>query len=158
MIEAEGNLWYYPADIRVITTNGEVNSMGELIMGKGVAKQAKERFPGIALELGMAVLKNGNNPISYTAPDHTRIWTFPTKHHYAQDADLDLIQHSAKRLVRLADLLQEVRTAQNRSTDLVVVMPRPGVGNGHLPWALVKERLEHLLDDRFVVLIPPNGL
>jgi hypothetical protein len=151
-----GDLWTYPADVRVITTNGVVMANGELVMGKGTALQAKERYPGIARELGQLVEANGNNPSSYTAPDGTRIWTFPVKWHWSTNADMDLIQHSAHRLMRLANLLQEVRAQTGRSTDVTIVMPRPGCGAGGRDWSAVKARIENLLDDRFVVLIPPG--
>jgi hypothetical protein len=153
-----GDLWTYPADVRVITTNGVIKANGELIMGKGTALQAKERYPGIALELGQLVEANGNNPSSYTAPDGTRIWTFPVKWHWSMKADFDLMAHSCHRLMRLANLLQEVRAQQGRETEVVIVMPRPGCGEGGREWTAVKAHIENLLDDRFVVLIPPASV
>lgn len=35
MIEVKGNLWTYPAEVRVITTNGFVKKNGEAVMGIG---------------------------------------------------------------------------------------------------------------------------
>jgi hypothetical protein len=152
-----GDLWTYPADVRVITTNGVVQENGDLIMGKGTALQAKERYPGIERVLGQLVINNGNNPASYTSPDGVRIWTFPVKWHWSKDADMELIAHSCHRLMRLANLLQEVRAQTGRPTEVTIVLPRPGCGECGRMWSVVKPVIENLLDDRFVVLIPPTS-
>ena len=46
MKEVTGNIWDYPADIVCITTNGSTTRNGSAVMGKGIALQAKERYPG----------------------------------------------------------------------------------------------------------------
>jgi hypothetical protein len=43
-----------------IPTNGDVNRWGQAVMGRGVAMQARERFPGIASVLA-GYLASGNN-------------------------------------------------------------------------------------------------
>jgi hypothetical protein len=45
MLEAKGNLWEHPADIRIITTNGTINSRGECVMGRGCALEARTAHP-----------------------------------------------------------------------------------------------------------------
>ncbi len=46
MIEEFGDIWEIPGDARVITTNGVVRKDGACVMGRGVALQAKMRYPG----------------------------------------------------------------------------------------------------------------
>jgi len=42
--EVDGNLWEIEADWRVITTNGFVKKDGRAVMGRGVARQALQRY------------------------------------------------------------------------------------------------------------------
>lgn len=60
MKEATGDLWTFPADWRVITTNGFVKKNGECVMGRGCAKEATLRYPRIAKELGNFITLYGN--------------------------------------------------------------------------------------------------
>ena len=79
---AVGDIWSEDgaADAIVVTTNGFVTKDGRGVMGAGIAKQAKDRFPGIEEELGKHLRANGNVPgiIGETA-DGTKIVSFPTK-------------------------------------------------------------------------------
>ncbi len=44
---AQGDMWsvYDQADLFLVTTNGVVTRYGKLVMGAGIARQTKERFP-----------------------------------------------------------------------------------------------------------------
>ena len=57
-------------------------------------------------------------------------------------ASLDIIEDSAKAVVRAADKYQWHN----------VIIPRPGCGAGELNWSTVKSVLEKHLDDRFNVI------
>ena len=50
MREVVGNLWTYPADIRVITTNGTVKNDGTCVMGRGCAAEAKRAIQDFGYE------------------------------------------------------------------------------------------------------------
>lgn len=139
MKEDSGDLWTYNAEYRVVTTNGVINSSGSLVMGAGVALQARQRFPRMPLELGLLVKMRGNVPFLF---EQERVITLPTKNDWRDNSDLNLIVSSVKRLVALVDE-REVSS---------VVMTRPGCGNGRLEWKDVKAEIEGLLDDRFTVL------
>lgn len=145
MLEVYGNIWDYPATVRVITTNGDVNRKGLAVMGRGVALQAAERLPHVREDLGSMLFVNGNvvqslGPYAGCAFD---VWTFPVKHHWGDRADLKLIERSAREIMNFA-----IRTHQ----DGPIVLPRPGCGNGQLEWADVKPIIEPILDDRFHVI------
>lgn len=140
MREVYGEFWNYPADARVITTNGAIKSNGAGVMGAGVAKQAKERYPGIDQRLGEMLTKHGNRPVFLNRDEG--IVSMPVKHHWKDMADLDLIRESAIKLVEMADKW-EWQT---------VVVPRPGCGNGGRNWEEVKPILEEIWDDRFHVI------
>ena len=142
MIEVRGNLWTYPnADVRVITTNGTVKKDGTCVMGRGCALEAKQRYPEMPLKLGRKIREQGNRV--FLLLDDPVILSFPVKHHWFERADINLIHDSANMLRLGVDYHPGVR---------VVVMPRPGCGNGGLRWEDVKPILAPILDDRFHVI------
>jgi hypothetical protein len=148
MVEVKGNLWTYPADVRVITTNGFVKKDGSCVMGRGCAAEAKATFPDLPRVMGRLIEQNGNHCylLRRGGPDGVLV-SFPVKHHWFEKADTKLIEQSAHELVKLADdqaWIDGWRT---------IVMPRPGCGNGRLSWDRdVKPILEPILDDRFHVI------
>jgi len=143
VIEVKGNLWTFPADVRVITTNGTVKRNGEAVMGRGCAAEAAQRWPTLPANLGDHLIMNGNIPCFFLDDgDGFDLITFPVKHQWHERADIELIEKSAVELVKLV-LFEDNPT---------VVMPRPGCGNGHLRWEDVRPLLEPILDDRFHVI------
>jgi hypothetical protein len=145
MKEVTGSLWVFPADIRVITTNGFTKKNGEAVMGRGCALEAAKRYPDFPKLLGEMLRKVGNIPHNFYFSERSEeIWTFPVKHAWYEKADLRLIEASAK---YFADYFSHPEHADTR-----IVIPRPGCGNGQLRWEDVKPVLEPLLDDRFHVI------
>ena len=141
MKEIKGNIWEYQEQgfPIVVPTNGQVNSQGKCIMGEGLAKEAAEKFPGLPLKIGMHIKKFGNRGTFF---DEFGIFTFPTKHHWNLEADIDLIHTSCKNIkmfVAFCDFKQ-------------IYMPRVGCGNGKLLWEDVRPILEKELDDRFIIV------
>lgn len=143
------DIWNIQCDAVCVTTNGLVKKDGTAVMGAGVAKQATERYPGIATILGRSMARQGNVPqVIYPAGgDEMGRWvvSLPVKHHWNENADLELIVASCHELV---DLVDEWRWN-------TVVLPRPGCGNGRLSWASVAGAIGSILDDRFVVVDRP---
>ena len=140
MKEIKGDIWDYYAKgcWIVITTNGTVKKNGEAVMGRGVALEAKQKFPGIAADLGIPLSRIGNHVFWL----EDRIFSFPVKHEWYQKADIKLIERSCLEL-------------ENLTTDKKVekiYMVRPGCGNGGLDWKDVKPILEKYLDDRFIIV------
>lgn len=138
MKEVTGNLWEYPADWRCITTNGVVGPNG-LVMGRGCAAEAAQRYPGLPAYAGRRVAENGNVVQSVA---HHRLILFPVKHHWRDPAKLSLIAKSA---IRLAELTED--------HDLgTVVLPRPGCGAGQLDWSDVRDLIAPILPDSVHVI------
>lgn len=157
MKEIYGNLWAANADALAISTNGFTKNDGTAVMGAGCAKEANRWFPGLAHYLGQKLKRDGNH-VAYVssewldkhkdtalptenAVDFDLIFV-PVKHHWREQADLDLIERSCVELVELTDR----KDWQN------VTLPRLGCGNGRLKWNYVKQRIEPLLDDRFSII------
>lgn len=158
MIEAYGNIWdhYKEYDALVITTNGFVKKNGEAVMGRGIALEAKKRFPWLPKSLGAYLMEFGNHVNYFGADyDHYTGWslsiiTFPVKPEFGPNgipgwkakADIKLIEQS---LIELKKLVAYMRWEK-------ILMPRPGCGNGGLEWGQVKPTLEHILDDRYTIM------
>lgn len=141
MKEVKGDIWdyYNKGNWIVITTNGTIKANGEAVMGKGIALQARERFPNLPKELGRKLRVFGLTPIAFHS---IKILTFPVKLDWWQNSSLSLIEEGCKSLVEHFSKL---------NTD-AVYMVRPGCGNGQLDWEEVKPILEAYLDDRFIVV------
>jgi hypothetical protein len=145
MKEIRGNLWAYPADVRVITTNGTVKKNGECVMGRGCALEAKNKFKDIAVLLGDWIQHKGNVPVRFKFSTYDfDLCTFPVKHNWYEKADINLITKSAETLMYMH--------SHPKYQDTIIVLPRPGCGNGGLRWEDVKPILEPILDDRFHVI------
>jgi hypothetical protein len=144
LIECTEDIWQYsgsgPAVI-AITTNGSVARNGKAIIGRGVARQAVERYGSLAETLGTLISRNGNHvhklgnslvsfPVEETA------WSYP---------DLRIIARSAAELRAMAD----------SSGWQQIIVPRPGCGGGGLSWPEVKPVLEPWFDERFIVTQQP---
>lgn len=126
-----------------ITTNGTVKANGEAVMGRGCAWEAKQRWPWLPKYLGDSIKEIGNLVQEFRDPPN--LITFPVKHHWMQQADLELIERSARRLKEdIADF------APNKT----FMLPRPGCGNGRLTWFQVKPMLEPILPDNVWIISP----
>lgn len=140
--EARGDLWRHPAQLRCITTNAQTRRDGAAVMGRGCAREATQRIPGIEFKLGELLRQYGNRPLRLTRYNGADLATFPVKRHWKETADLAIISGSAMKLVNLA----------NRFGYTDVVIPRPGCGNGSLEWERVAPVLGEVLDRRFTVI------
>lgn len=159
MREAVGDLWTYqsrPAarvDARVVTTNGFLRKDGALVMGRGVARDARDRYPGIDKRLGGFLSEYGNRCFKANVDEPWWLVTYPVKPErgpngepgWQAQAELRLIERSAHQLVVMAD--------SNSWGE--IVLPRPGCGNGGLLWPDVRPVIADILDDRFVVVERP---
>lgn len=144
MKEMYGDLWDFhrePNAVVCITTNGFVKANGECVMGRGCAREARDRFPGLALQLGNLIRSSGNR-VHQLPLKLGGLVTFPTKHVWWEKSDLVLIERSAEQLKELALRLP-----------YQFYLPRPGCSNGQLQWADVKPVLERVeLPDNVIAI------
>jgi hypothetical protein len=124
-----GDMWetYEDADLFLITTNSTLRKDGALVMGQGIAWQAKERFPGLDLALGTQIQTTCGSLGEYGLHISPRwpaakLGAFQVKRHYSQPASLELIQRSTATLC--------VWCAEH--PDAGVHLNFPGVGYGRL--------------------------
>lgn len=127
------DMWldYSAVDLFLITTNAYVKANGALIMGAGIAQQARDRYPGLPVALGKpieAICKAQENfyatyglLVSPKWPG-AKVGAFQVKYHYNSRADLRLIQLSTYMLI---DWCHKHPKAQ-------VALNYPGIGLGGL--------------------------
>lgn len=139
----KANIWsYWPEYWIVIPTNIGWKRNGENVMGRGLAAQAAERFPGLASWYGGVCREDAPKSFVKLCILHGLIM-FPVKPlgaepslAWRQRAGLDLIEHSAIQLRRIVE-----------DHSLRVAMPMVGCGNGGLRREEVLPILERHLGD-----------
>jgi len=128
--------WQCLADIRVNT----VNCKG--VMGKGLAKHFKIRFPSM-FRAYQGICKGGKlkpgyiHEYIYNEQQH-RIWNLATKDDWRSPSQYRWIEQGLKSIVAK---LEQLPTGQN------ILIPALGCGNGGLQWTKVKEMIERQLTD-----------
>ncbi|WP_298270990.1 ADP-ribose-binding protein [Geobacter sp.] len=139
MKEITGNIWdYLGKAVICVTTNGHMTRKGEAVLGRGCARQARERFPDLPARLG-ALLSEGGNHVHVIGDG---LVSFPVEESPWANPDLRLIRRSA----------EELRASADRGGWTLVIVPRPGCGGGGLSWEEVRPLLADLFDDRFIVI------
>lgn len=139
MLYATGDIWKVEGNWRVIPTNGYVNKKGECVMGRGIALQAKLKYPKLPLELGALIKIYGNN-VYLLRPYH--LISFPVKAVWWSMASTELIDRSCQQLVRIVAIPKEDK----------ILVPLVGCGNGKLHRDQVFPILYKHLDDRFTLV------
>jgi O-acetyl-ADP-ribose deacetylase (regulator of RNase III) len=148
MIEQTGNIFTEigKANALCITTNGTTKTNGEAVCGRGIAQTAAQRWPQFAKTLGNLITQHGNKVHIILTDKTTIIISFPTKHHWRNPSNTQLIHQSTQQLLNLANTQNLTRIA----------LPRPGCQNGGLQWHTVKNILQPLLDNRFIIYNQPE--
>jgi len=139
MFETVGDIWGYSGTgIIVITSNGSLTPDGRAIFGRGAARQAALRYPGLAEKLGRLLADGGSQVYDLGCG----IVSFPVEETPWSLPDLRIIARSAGELRLLAD-----RAGWER-----IIVPRPGCGGGGLQWKEVRPLLAACFDHRFTVI------
>jgi len=139
-----GDMWtaYETAGLFLITTNSTVKADGRLVMGRGIARQARERFPGLDAALGAQILTVCGSGgfygllISRRWPA-AKVAAFQVKYHWQRPADLSLITRSVTALTWWA----------RYHADCAIHLNFPGIGNGGLARTAVLPLLAALPDN-----------
>lgn len=118
-----------------ITTNPVVTKRGTLVMGRGTALQATQRYPDIAYDLAWHVRLHGNIP---AVLPRLKMFTLPVKRHWQETASVLLIIES---LEYLADMYRRLTINELIYFPSRIYIPRPGCGNGQLQWNEVRSAI-----------------
>lgn len=145
---AQGDMWtvYDQAVLFLVTTNGVVTRSGALVMGAGIAKQARDRFPGLDQALGSAVKAAGSpygllvSPRWSISPGGSgataKLGAFQTKDNWTEGSSPVLIGFAANKLLAWCEAHPTARVHLNM----------PGVGCGGLSREAVLPLLASLPD------------
>ena len=136
----KGNMWkvYKEADYFVFTGNSFIKTNHALIMGRGMAKQVRDRIPGIDIRIGKHILKKYTQNMSrYGFMCCGKICVFQVKQHYIGYADESLIEQSVELLCIFA----------NKHPSKQIHMNYPGIGCGGLTEKIVFPIIKHLPDN-----------
>lgn len=125
-----GDMWSVldEVDCFIITTNSTIKKDGAVVMGRGIAKQLRDREPGIDVKIGQAINMEKNSTNQYGFIDGGRYGVFQVKYFWGDPADIELIKLSTVELAIEATANPGKKYALNF----------PGIGNGGLPLATIK--------------------
>lgn len=152
MIETRQNLFdnIDNLDCLVCTINQVVKKDGLLVMGAGIAKVFSEKYKGNKESPSLARVwgdrtkfkKSGIliTPIFHTDCTTKYLCGLPTKYHWKENSDIDLIVKSCKELLIVANAFGWQK----------IGMTKPGCGHGNLDWDYVKNKI-NFLDERFII-------
>ena len=148
ILETNMDIFYLPKTTEAvcITTNGIVDKNGNAVMGKGIALQAKNLFHCETL-LGKYLKQYGNRCFNLGQYKRDKeiftLFSFPTKHNWKDNSDINLICKSAEELVEMCKKFNITKC----------YLPLVGCGAGNLSWPVVEPWLSNILyDDIFVVV------
>lgn len=138
-----GSLWDYRGerDYTVITCNCVICSYG-LVIGRGCALQARQRFPSLPRIFSKLV----THRTSFMVYHPYRLVACCTKHDWQQPADPKLIRHSYTQLNKYAHAHPELR----------FFTTLPGSGNGWLEQSDSWKLLREIIDAENISIICPR--
>ena len=134
MQEKVCDIWLEPAEFRCIPTSGALTGSGEAVLDAGVAREAAQRFQGLASDLGRLIASRGN----HVHLIRQGLVSFPVKQYEWAKPSPQIIERSARELAGL------VGTGKT-------LLPRPGCGQDELTWEMVAPLLSFLPDNIIVV-------
>lgn len=143
MILEKGNMWdAFGKGIFMITTNPIIRKDGAVVMGRGIAAEAKERFPQLPYDFANQIRYQ---PWRYVGAigyyTDVPIWFFRVKDHWAQQAKIEIIKHSAFGVSGMC------KSWYNKTKPLRIDLNFPGIGNGGLKREDVLPIIETLPDN-----------
>lgn len=137
-----GDIWTAPkGEWIVITTNSYIKKDGKLAMGKGVAKEALNKYPMIDQILGEYINETCKHLGFYGIAIITRynLIALQTKYYFNEISSIELINKSISKLKRIMPESGKIN------------MVFPGIGYGQLsPEKVYKECLKDLADNYII--------
>ena len=171
------NIWNYGENcIICIPTNGFVKKNGCGVMGRGLAKECLNIFPGIDKKLGEGIITNGNIPFELA---ENKIYSFPVKPNsdfIFEEKDYDkIISGHRNKIQNMSRYYNSVTTipgwmckarldiiesSAKKLLELFIeknlqkffVLPKVGCGNGELNWMDVEPILDKYLNDIAIIV------
>jgi len=144
MILEKGDMWsvFGKTDLWLFTGNSYVNKRKELVMGRGLAAQVKEKYPRLPYHIGISILAQywpGGHLGIYGLDIHhfnhnflqSEFGVFQVKRHFKEKASLSLIGYSCIELWKLINNPSYSGTFLPKDLQRID-MNFPGIGYGGL--------------------------
>lgn len=134
-----GDMWeaLWESDLFCLTINRTLTPYGNLVMGAGIAKEAKKRFPMLSAQFGALIADGINHPLLTVHCEDYDFGGFVVKEDWRKPATLQLITSATDSLRLYAQENPEARIHLNF----------PGIGYGGLPRHQVLPIIERLPDN-----------
>jgi O-acetyl-ADP-ribose deacetylase (regulator of RNase III) len=157
------NLWDLHAQGCYIVnpTNMGVRANGRAIMGAGIAREVRDRFPGFDAAYGahlLTVVRPGRpagQPVLVTDVRKPLLWVSDVERIISLPTKVNHYEAARRSLITLG--LAELADWANVNPDAAVALPRIGTGRGGLDWTDVRPLVEVfaalLSDHRQVTLV-----
>ncbi len=124
-------------DFAYLTTNSIVKKDGRLVMGRGIAQQARDKYKDLDKAFGKAILERKSHFKEYSLlenEEYPQLRGFQVKLGWWEEACMDLITNSTN----------ELSTYAVNHKDEILFLNFPGVGNGKLSMEDVMPIVEQL--------------
>jgi hypothetical protein len=129
--------WNYP-NVYLFSGNNTIKKNGAVVMGRGAARQCRDRYPGIDHAFGAALKQDPYAHLLWLELYHNQhLGWFKVKHAWNEPAVRRLIERSASELA--------IEAEKRRNT--IFHMNYPGIGNGTLDIKEVEPLLACLPDN-----------
>lgn len=150
MILEYGDMWtvWEETDLFLFTANSMLTKDGKLVMGAGIAKEVRDKFPGIDKRLGEYLQQlnlSGKEFNLLLSPTGKKVGAFQTKVEWKHPSDLKLIERSVAVLRSKAGSFSRI--------DLAF----PGINNGKLEFDKVYPIVQQLPDNVYLWQKQPTG-
>lgn len=132
------------SDLALFTGNSTIRRDGGLVMGRGLARQVRDRLPGVDRAIAQAIDRRTTYGVAVADSfrvGRAAVGAFQVKRFWGDAADLGLIAHSVA-------CLNTFLTP--KPADYRVILNYPGIGNGRLTLKQVAPLIAGL-DARVVV-------
>lgn len=141
-----GNIWdtLNLTDLLLITSNSMLNSRDELVMGRGIAEQAKQKYPKLPYLFGTLIIPNSLYGVitfnNWRISDkyHEHVACFQTKISPFDKSTLEIINNSVIKLAEIANHCKVYHPYVKFN------LAYPGIGYGGLKEKDVKPLLDVL--------------
>ena len=139
MIIEQGNIWSIceKTNLFLFTSNSTLTKDNKLVMGAGIAKEVKERFPMFPELLGNKIkaIDKVGKWYGVLVSQNYEVGAFQTKTDWKLPSPLELIEYSTERLIEIAGNYERID------------MPVPGCQNGGLQYKDVEPIIKRLPDN-----------
>ena len=139
MTPCRGNIWLMlgTTNLFLFTSNSTLTKDNKLVMGAGIAKEVKERFPMFPELLGNKIkaIDKVGKWYGVLVSQNYEVGAFQTKTDWKLPSPLELIEYSTERLIEIAGNYERID------------MPVPGCQNGGLQYKDVEPIIKRLPDN-----------